>query len=73
MLNSLARTLRPICRMLSVELPAILRPPAPKPRPPRKRPAKPAPPPPLGGKYTTVAQLRRYSPGRIPDHFKKPA
>ena len=39
-----ARTLRPLCRILGVNLPAILRLP---PRPPRQRPAKPARPKPL--------------------------
>ncbi len=45
----IARTLRPLCRMLGVVLPPFLQPPA---RPPRPRPAKPerprpAPPPPM--------------------------
>ena len=45
------RTLRPLCRMLGVDLPAPLRPPARPPAPPRPRPPKPvpvAPPVPTG-------------------------
>ena len=40
------RTLRPLCRMLGVDLPAALRPPARPPTPPRPRPPRPAPAPP---------------------------
>ena len=40
------RTLRPLCRMLGVDLPAVLRPPARPPAPPRQRPPKPAATPP---------------------------
>ncbi|MCC6718168.1 MAG: hypothetical protein IT555_09800 [Acetobacteraceae bacterium] len=47
-LNGLARTLRPLCRMLGLTLPAPLRPPAPNPqptRPPRPKPPAPTPRP----------------------------
>jgi len=40
------RTLRPLCRMLGVDLPAVLRPPARPPAPPRQRPPRPAVAPP---------------------------
>ena len=48
-LKSLARTLRPLCRLLGTALPPILQPPPSPPRPPRAKPArpKPAPLPPL--------------------------
>ncbi|MCC6717796.1 MAG: hypothetical protein IT555_07930 [Acetobacteraceae bacterium] len=63
-LNGLARTLRPLCHLLGVALPAALRPPAPppaspprRPRPrPRPRPSTPAPPP----ETTPYRPLPRY-------------
>jgi len=58
------RLLRPLCRMLGMKVPAIALPP--RPRKPRKpRPPKPPRPPARHGKYTP-AQIRRYSPGKIP-------
>jgi hypothetical protein len=64
------RILRPLCHMLGIDVPTpIVLPP--KPRKPRKpRPPKPPRAPSRHGKYT-VAQARRYSPGRIPRSIPK--
>lgn len=58
------RILRPLCHMLGIDLPApIILPP--RPRKPRPRPEKPPREPRRQGKHT-MAQIRRYSPGRMP-------
>ncbi len=70
---SIARTLRPLCRRLGVDLPAILQPPPPPPRPPAPpKPArpKPAPLPPLlplypqrkPRPYPFLTPLRKFRP-----------
>ena len=60
---SAGRILRPLCKLLLLEIPAPIRPPPPKPRP--KKPREPKPKLDFGGKYPRY-NWRTYSPGKIP-------
>ena len=66
-LSSVARTLRPLCRMLGVPLPPLLQPPAKPPRPPRPRPVRPKPLP----RMTVQSCLPQRRPRDMP--FLRPA
>ena len=66
------RTLRPICRILGVDLPVLLRLPSPPPRPARLKPAKPAhaKPEPVRHRHSIYPQRKPRDPWIIPPKSK---